>query len=101
MKNNFEVGSNKSQKLGKRTMWWEEEDFGIFSFRIWISGTKFEFPVVNTDLHYEWFQSLFYAFRLNVQLVGIPIEDALSRGHFGLAVCPIHHSVGVNSFHFD
>ena len=45
MKNNFEIGSNKSQKLGKRTMWgWEEEeDVGIFSFRIWISVAKFAF----------------------------------------------------------
>ena len=54
----------------------------------------------NTDLHYKRFQSLLYAFGLNVQLIGVPIEDALSRGHFGLAVSAIHHPVGVNSFHF-
>ena len=46
MKTNFEIGSNKSQKLGKRTLWgWEEEEdvVGIFSFRIWISVAKFAF----------------------------------------------------------
>ena len=44
VKNNFEIGSNKSQKLGKRTLWWEEEeDVGIFSFRIWNSVAKFAF----------------------------------------------------------